>query len=310
MQLTGISEYYQFMLSIGILGGLSSSCVWTSSLATVGHWFSKRRGIATGIVTSAGPVGGIIFPMLFERLVPRVGFPWTVRIIGFVVIFSGVLAILLMKTRLPPSHVISWNANFQSFTDVRFILTLGAMFAIDFACLIPGAYITTYALAKGIESTLAYQLLAIINATAVVGRLLPGWLADRWGRFNVMILSSLPCAITILGVWLPASGAGSIVAFSALYGAFSGTAYSLTPVCISQLCRMEEYGSKYGTAYMAISPATLIGLPIAGAILHRQADEMHFQGLILLCGLVYLTSAVLFTLARAAGAGWRIRTVF
>lgn len=298
------------MLSIGILGGLSSSCIWTSSLATVGHWFSKRRGMATGIVTTAGPVGGIIFPILFERLVPRIGFPWTIRIIGFIGIFSGLLAILLMKTRLPPSHVISWNANFQSFTDLRFLLTLGAMFAIDFACLIPAAYITAYALSRGIQSTLAYQLLAIINATAVIGRLLPGWLADHWGRFNVMILSSLPCAITILGLWLPGGGAGYIIAFSAMYGLLSGTAYSLTPVCISQLCRTEEYGSKYGTAYMAISPATLIGIPIAGAMLHRQDDEMHFQGLILLCGLVYLSSAVLFTLARAAGAGWRIRTVF
>jgi len=192
MVLNGFAEYYQFMLSIGILGGLSASCLWTTSLATTGHWFSHRRGIATGVVTSAGPVGGIVFPLLFEWLVPKLGFAWTIRIFGFICLATGLIAIALMKTRLPSSCVIKWNTNFGSFTDLRFLLTLGAIFAIDFACLIPVAYITTYALAKGLESALAYQLLGIINAAAVVGRLLPGWLADRWGRFNVMILSTCP----------------------------------------------------------------------------------------------------------------------
>ncbi len=310
MKLTIVySEYYQFFLSFGVLGGLASSCVWTTSIATTGHWFFKGRGIATGIVTSAGPLGGIIFPVMFQQLEPRLGFGWTVRSIAFICLAMGGIAMCLMRTRLPSSHAIKWNANFKIFTDIRFLWTIGAMFSIEFACLIPSAYITTYALSKGVDSSLAYQQLAIMNAAQVPGRAVPGWLADRWGRFNVMILSSLPCAIIILAVWLPADGAAAITAFSVLFGFLSGTANSLTPVCISQLCKTEDYGSKYGTAYLFLSPATLIGIPVAGAVLRSQ-DGLNFSGLILLCGLVYLTSAVLFTLARISGAGWKIKKVF
>jgi MFS family permease len=124
-----------------------------------------------------------------------------------------------------------------------------------------------------------------MDTAQIPGRAIPGWLADRWGRFNVMILSSLPCAIIILTVWLPANTAGSIIAFSVLFGLLSGTANRLTPVCISQLCRTEDYGSRYGTAYLFVSSATLIGIPIAGAVLGSNGGR-NFRGLILLCGFV------------------------
>ena len=245
---------------------------------------------------------------MFEKLEPRLGFGWTIRIFGFISLAMGGTAIVLMKTRLPSSHTIKWNANFKIFTDIRFVLTIGAMFN-NFACFIPMAYVTTYALSKGVNESLAYQLLAVMNAAQIRGGSIPGWLADRWERFNIMILSSLPCVIVILAVWLPASNTGSIIAFSVLFGLLSRTANSLTPVCISQLCRTEDYGSRYGTAYLCLSPATLIGIPIAGAVLDSQGG-VNFQGLILPCGFVYMASGVFFALARISGAGWKVRRVF
>jgi len=303
-------EYYQFFLSFGILGGVASACVWTTSLATTGHWFFHNRGIAIGVVTCAGPVGGIVFPLLFENLERKIGFGWTIRGIALICLVVGILAIALMRTRLPSSNYIKWNANFSILTDVRFVLTIFAMFFIDFACLIPAAYITPYAISQGMDSRMAYRLLAIMNAAQVPGRMIPGWLADHVGRFNVMVLSSLPCAMVILLLWLYATSTGTMIAFSVLFGLLSGTANSLTPVCISQLCRTEDYGSKYGTAYLFLSPATLIGIPVAGAVLDSDGKGSNFRGLILLCGFTYLASSVFFILARIAGAGLKVRKVF
>jgi len=146
-----------------------------------------------------------------------------------------------------------------------------------------------------------------LNAAQVLGRTVPGWIADRWGRFNTMVLSSLPCAVVILVLWLRADSTDSIVAFAVLFGLLSGTAHSLTPVCISQLCATEEYASKYGTAYLFVSSATLIGIPISGAILGEKQD---FSRLIWFCGAFYLASAALFGVARVAGAGWKVRKIY
>ncbi|KAI9742105.1 MAG: hypothetical protein M1834_000495 [Cirrosporium novae-zelandiae] len=314
MAFSACTEYYQFMLSFGILGGLSASILWTTGLATIGHWFYYKRAIATGLATSAGPIGGILFPILFEKLIPKIGFAWTVRTIGFICLAFGLMAITLMRPRLPPTRTLRWNANFSSFTDIRFILTTLGMFALELAVLIPSSYITTYALYIGMPSSLSYQLLAYQNAAQILGRILPNWIADYWGRFNTMVLSSLPCAIVILVLWLKASTTASVIAFAVLFGLLSGTTSSLMAVCLSQLCRTEEYGSKYGITYLVISPASLIGIPIAGAILNEGGggakNSKNFQGLIIFCGTFYLLGSAFFALARIAGVGIKVRKVY
>jgi hypothetical protein len=52
------------------------------------------------------------------------------------------------------------------------------------------------------------------------------------------------------------------------------------------LCRTEDYGSRYGTAYLYLSPATLTGIPIGGAVLGSQGG-MDSHGLIMLYGFVF-----------------------
>jgi hypothetical protein len=111
---------------------------------------------------------------MFKKLEPRLDFGWTVRILGFISLIIGGLAIVLMKTRFLSSRTTKWNANSNTSTDNRFVLTVGAMFFIDSAYPIPKAYITTYALSKGVEESLAYQLLAVMNAAQTSGRAIPG----------------------------------------------------------------------------------------------------------------------------------------
>lgn len=56
-----------------ILGGFASSLTFTPSVAVIGHWFNKKRGNATGIAATGGAVGGIVFPLLLENLIPKIG---------------------------------------------------------------------------------------------------------------------------------------------------------------------------------------------------------------------------------------------
>lgn len=61
------------MVVFGVIGGLATSLTFTPSVAAIGHWFNKKRGNATGIAATGGAFGGIVFPLLLENLIPKIG---------------------------------------------------------------------------------------------------------------------------------------------------------------------------------------------------------------------------------------------
>ena len=186
---------------------------------------------------------------------------------------------------------------------------MAAIFVLDWAVLVPPAYITMYARTMGLEGV-AQHILAILNAASIFGRGLPGPVADRVGRFNVMVVCSAVCTASIFGLWFGlGSSVAGLVVFAIVYGFFSGSAYSLTPVCVSQLCSAQGYASKYGTAYGVVSFATLAGVPLSGTIL-SVGDGRRYDALILFCGATYAASTVLFVVARGISKGWALRTKF
>lgn len=196
--------------------------------------------------------------------------------------------------------------DWRGFRDSRFSVTVLAIFIIDFAVLVPPAYITTYASAIGFKSISPY-ILTMHNAASVLGRAIPGPIADKIGRFNVMVISSAMCSICIFSLWLNANASVSMtLTFAVLHGFFSGPAYSLTPVCVAQLCRTNEYASRYGTAYGLASLGTLAGIPISGIIL----ETGSYKSLILFCGAAYASAAGLFAVARIISRGWKLRIKF
>jgi hypothetical protein len=44
-----------------------------------------------------------------------------------------------------------------------------------------------------------------------------------------------------------------LVIYALLFGFSSGSNISLTPVCVGQLCKTENYGRYYATAYTIVS---------------------------------------------------------
>ncbi|KAJ5514332.1 major facilitator superfamily domain-containing protein [Penicillium fimorum] len=305
-------EYYQFMLGFSVLGGISSSMVFTPSVACIAHWFLRSRALATGIAATAGGIGGIIFPVLISNLADSLGFPWAIRTIGFISAAFCCLSVALLRTRVPLNSAQKGRVDIRSLRELRFSLLTAAIVLIDFALLIPLTYLPSYARSHGMGDTLAYNLSSILNASSIIGRVVPGYFADRLGRFNIMVITSFICSIVTLALWLPSkSNQAAILAFAVLFGFWSGTAISLAPVCVAQISKTEDFGTRYGTTYCLVSIGTLIAIPIAGELLKVQTStgQDNYTGLIILCGLVYSCACVLFVLSRGVSVGWGL-TVF
>ncbi|KAG2411635.1 hypothetical protein HFD88_009191 [Aspergillus terreus] len=303
-------EYYQFMLGFSVLGGISSSMVFTPSIACIAHWFLRRRALATGVAATAGGIGGIVFPVLISNLISRLGFPWTIRIIGFISAIFCSLSVALLRTRLPLNPMQKGTVDVRALKELRFALLTAAIVLIDFALLLPLTYLPSYAQSQGLGDSFAYNLSSILNGASILGRIVPGYFADRFGRFNIMIVTTFICAVLILALWLPSqSNKAATVAFAVLFGFWSGTAISLAPVCVAQISKTEEFGKRYGTAYFLVSIGSLIAIPIAGELLKvRKATTSRddYTGVILLCGIAYACAFAFFILSRAVSVGWRL----
>lgn len=301
------------MLSFGVLGGISASMVFTPSVSVATHWFQKRRALATGIIATAGSIGGIIFPQIFNALAPKVGFGWAIRTLGFIALFFCSIGCLLQKARLKPRKGTRKTVDIRILREIPFTITTAAIVFADIGALIPVTYLASYAHANTMSTEQSYTLMSILNAASVLGRLLPAYAGDRYGRFNTMVVTTGISAIFTVSLWLKSgTNHAAIIAYTVLFGFWSGSAISMSPVCIAQISKTEDFGKRYGTAYAFIGVGVLVSLPIAGQILKAQTHDgkEEYWGLIVFCGVAYWLSAALFVLARGILTGWKFKKVF
>ena len=250
------TTYWHFMLTIGVAGGLGTSLIFTPSLSAISHFFYRKRGVATGIAAGGGSIGGVLFPLILQELFDSVGFAWATRVVALICLVCLLTACFLVNSRLPQKPFSRENItpDLMILREPEFLLTTLCIFFIEWGLFVPITYITSYALANGVSTGLSYQLLAILNAGSFFGRLLPGYLADRIGRFNVLILTIALCLMSNACLWLPAKrNTAMLIVYASVFGFASGSNISLTPVCIGQLCKTENYGRYYATAYTIVS---------------------------------------------------------
>lgn len=303
------SQYWHFMLCYGVLGGASNALLSVPSYAAIGHFFDRRRGFATGISCTAGSIGGVVVPLMLRSLLPKIGFAWSVRILGFMLLALAVPANLFIKKRLPANRKRpTLIPDLSALKDAKFAFCVGGMFLMEWGLFVPIAYISSYVSEKFNDESLGFTVLALLNAGSFFGRFIPGYLADRFGRFNVIIVTIALCAVTELAIWLPAgSSEAAVIVFAVLFGFVSGSNLGLIPVCLSQLCEVEDYGRAFSAAYFVISFGTLTSIPIGGQILEIAGG---YWGIITFAGLSYAAALICYIISRVLAVGWNPKTFF
>ena len=79
----------------------------------------------------------------------------------------------------------------------------------------------------------------MLIASSIFGRILPGIVADRLGRFNVMTITVACSRVMVLALWIPNRVNIPIVIFAILTGVFSGGYFSLGPTWTAQIFRNQ-----------------------------------------------------------------------
>ncbi|KAH5439841.1 hypothetical protein HBI47_044980 [Parastagonospora nodorum] len=298
-------EYWQFMLAQGVCSPLGLNCIFQAGTSTIPTWFLKRRGLAYGVMAAGSGLGGVIFPIMASHLIPSVGFGWTMRIIAFTILALMMVACVTVTSRLPPKpRSLTLQVLLEPFKDTRFNLLTLAAFLFFFGLFVPINFIEVQALNSGMSARLAGYLLSVLNACSIFGRIIPGFLADRLGRFNMQVLFCTIAGIVVLALGIPAASNAAFIIFAALYGFASGAFVSLLPAQIAHISPVEQIGVRVGVTFACISFAGLVGAPIAGAIV--DANGGRFWGLNVFSGVMLLAGALMFGVTRMDVAGWQM----
>ncbi|KAJ5579586.1 MFS general substrate transporter [Penicillium hispanicum] len=282
--MTSIStEYYQILLAQGFCIGIGTGCLYIPAITLVPAYFTTRRALAMGVAAIGSSLGATLYPIIFEQLQPRIGFGWTVRVIGFITLVMCCYATAVAKPHLKPKKKFHTNsmkefAELAGLLDTRYMIQCVAIFFSNLAFFEPLYYIQSYAETHGMQGqTLAKYLLVILNAVAIPGRIIPSLIADKIGVLDTYIGICTFTAVTVF-YWISVTNRAGNIAFSVIYGFFSGSVVTLAPVVLASITDdMSILGTRLGFVAVLKGIGSLIGPPIAGAILGSSGSYLGVQ---------------------------------
>lgn len=289
--MTSIShELWHFILAQGLVVGLGSGALFLTAVATISTWFTTKKSLAIGLASSGSSIGGVIYPIVFRELEPMIGFPWAIRVIGFITLGTNILAFTILRSRHKSEERRAlFDANI--FKDVKFDLWCMSWFFANMGLYIPFFFIQEYGTSVvGLPASTAFWTLITINAATMVGRIVPGLITDAV-KDAVLVNAICTAGTTVLAFcWIAIrSSMTGLFVFCALYGLGSGSFVSLsTPATVQLAPSMKGIGTRLGIFNGIGSIGLLIGSPSAGAIMAKS-----WVGMQVFCGLACVASIVL-----------------
>jgi MFS family permease len=314
---------WQFILTQGLLLGVATCLGYMPAVTVAPTWFTHHRGLAMGIIMAGTGLGGVVWPLAFRYLIIRVGFRNTLRIT------AGISFVLICVPgtfmRWPPSQIARIQVenaaaarssgflriplvNWRVVRTRKFLIhALGAALQ-SAAYYTPVFFFASYARTLGYSQATSANFIAISNAANAIGKIVIGHIADRMGRMNTMALATLISAVSVLALWLPScrsdnesNGSNLFIAFTIIYGIFASAYISLFPASLMELFGVQNFTSVNGLLYMVRGFATLVGTPVAGALIrssHKIVDSRSYENTSIMVGVLLVGATVAAMWAR------------
>lgn len=225
-----MNAVWQLYLLLGVTTGIGMCGIWIPMISTVSRWFIRRRGIMTGIVLSGSSLGMIIAPPIVSRLIISYGWRNSFVIIAVSVTIIVAGASLFLKRdpeqigQLPDGNkefVAETGASSFSLRKAmrtsQFWLFCGIFICIWFSANPIWVHIVIHAIDLGITPTSAANILAIMGASGLAGRLLVGGIADKYGYKKALFSGFILTSLSLFWL-LTANHLWSLYLFAAVFG--------------------------------------------------------------------------------------------
>lgn len=297
------TQFWQLFLTQGV--GLGASCgfLFSPAIVIVSQWFSKRRGLALSTTTVGAALGSILFPVAAQNLIPLIGFRWTIRVFGFMLMATMGMANIFLKRRLPPTKVRGGLFNLKAFRNKAYSTYCVSGIMILLGLYTELTYISVSAVTIGASKGFSFYIIAIANAASAFGRLSSGLLGDKIGALNTMVIYTAITGITTVA-WPFAKDESQLIAIAIIHGFSIGAYISLYSAPAVAMGRMEDAGRRVGMFMSLIGLGGVAGPPISGVIYTATGgfiDTGYYAGGSIIFGVALLLVARYLHLGRLWG---------
>ena len=237
------------------------------------RWFTAARGRAMGFAYLGIGAGGALVPLVAVRLVSALGWHDALRVLGVMVVVIALPLALVVKEAPPEAEANSVTPNASNAVPIGdvvrqpafYLLMLGSMCSI---AAVGGAnqHLKLYlSIDHGYSQAAAAGIASLTLAASLVGRMVMGWLADRWPKKRVMLLIYLLVAVA-LPIPLLASTHGAIVLYAIVFGIGLGGEYMVIPLMAAELFGVRVLGRAMGLVLAADGVAEAVAPVLVGRL--------------------------------------------
>ena len=295
-----------------IIAGIGAGCVYGTCVGNALKWFPDKRGLAAGLTAAGFGAGAAVTVIPIGNMIQSSGYEHAFLFFGIAqgaVIFFLSLFLVRPVVRpgvMPVPKIVATKANYTAGQMIKtpvFWLMYLLFVAVAAGGLMATAQIgpiaKDYGIAKlpvslfGVTLPLLTMTLSIDNLCNGFTRPLCGFISDRIGRENVMMIVFIGEGLSMLGLMTFGHHPVAFMTFAALTFLFWGEIFSIFPAICADTFGVKNAAANAGTLYTAKGTAAIL-VPLASLlVVNGNWDRVFIVGAVITIGAGILARTVL-----------------
>ncbi|MFI6515015.1 OFA family MFS transporter [Spirillospora sp. NPDC050679] len=297
------SQLWFLLLSYGVIGGFGLGIAYIVPVAMLQKWYPDKRGLITGVAVGGFGFGAVLTSPLAQYLVDASRATPTRAFLPLGACYLVLTAAGAALFRNPPPRPVTGPPRRGDFTCAQALRTrqwylLTAMLTLNTVAGIGFVAVTasTAVAITGMGAAAAAALTGFMGLFNGAGRILWGWLSERYGRMRIFT-----CILSLMGgclLLMPyASSPLLFVPLAAVVFANFGGGYAVMPATAADFFGLTNAGAIYGLMNIAWSIGGVVGPLLVAALAAGGSYRVAFTTL----AVIVLVATALPGLTRPPG---------
>jgi len=289
---SGIGQFYFTFFVMGLVANGTAQFAYTRTILT---WFHKHRGFALALILTGSGVGSVLIPPITQWTISHWGWRAAYLMLGGIALLGLPLTALLVRNR--PAPPAEEQAEPQTGSTVGQALATVAFWILAVIIMLSAfsenGLVTNLAAIltqHGIVASSAALALSCRGGASIVGRLIVGFLLDRFSpqRIQTFVLVVAATGALILGL---GSSAATTLLGAVLLGMGLGSETDVAPFLMARYYGRKHFSVLYGLTWTAYALGGGTGPVVVGHFFDR-AGMYQTQVLVGLAGISFTAAAV------------------